>query len=328
VISKARGFQDVHAFRSLPVGTSHKTTALRDSIRPHTWYVAAVSCEEPIDMEWTLTFTQPDGSQLSFDLQGQRTTYTILVVLLLLLLLAHGYAHQWMWDAPGFGMTRLTSYALATVLLACSAKCVHLHLMNSNGVGSPLLDAIGELMHGAGLLLIAAVFLLVAYGWATLESTLAEPEKVAAVLALLGLSHLVFLVDDWFFLEHASANYAYESLGGIARLVVQLLAARFYLQTSLNSIRGCGDWAKRTFLVRFTAVGAAWFLLLPLTVGIAGLLDHYLRAKAVAIMRLLVDGSVLTLLVFLVNPRNSSVYFKEASLPYSDFTNYAAYDDI
>jgi hypothetical protein len=28
-------------------------------------------------MEWSLEFTQPDGSQLSFDLQGVRTTYTV-----------------------------------------------------------------------------------------------------------------------------------------------------------------------------------------------------------------------------------------------------------
>ena len=76
------------------------------------------------------------------------------------------------------------------------------------------------------------------------------------------------------------------------RLAVQLAVARFYLQTALNTIRGCGDWAKRTFLVRFAAVGATWFLLLPLTVGIATLLDPYLRAKAVVIMRLLVDGAV------------------------------------
>ena len=58
----------------------------------------------------------------------------------------------------------------------------------------------------------------------------------------------------------------------------------------------------RPHATQVLAVGLAWFATVPVSVVIASLMDPYLRAKVVAIMRVLVDASLVAALVWLVAP--------------------------
>lgn len=164
------GFQDEADWvQGLPIGVSRHSMVLNNVIRPHYWYAAAINCNGPLDLSYTMTFTQPDSSQMSFDLQGCETAYSLLGAAMILLMVAHGQAHRW--QVPrGYGMTRLTSASLALIIVACLLKMTHLNLMAKNGAGAPFLDGCADLVHGTAFVIIAGVFLLAAHGWATVHS--------------------------------------------------------------------------------------------------------------------------------------------------------------
>ena len=165
--ANSANFQHEADIDGLPIGISQRRMQLFDAVRPHFWYAAAINCRGPLDLSYTLTFTQPDGSRVSFDLQGCRTAYAILLGGMLAVLFAHGHVHRWRFPAAA-GVTRLTTWALLLVIATSVCKIVHLSVLARDGQGLPVMDALGDLMHAAASVVLASILLLVAHGWATI----------------------------------------------------------------------------------------------------------------------------------------------------------------
>eukprot|EP00277_Geminigera_cryophila_P002490 CAMPEP_0179412088 /NCGR_PEP_ID=MMETSP0799-20121207/4265_1 /TAXON_ID=46947 /ORGANISM="Geminigera cryophila, Strain CCMP2564" /LENGTH=129 /DNA_ID=CAMNT_0021184243 /DNA_START=344 /DNA_END=733 /DNA_ORIENTATION=+ len=128
----------------------------------------------------------------------------------------------------------------------------------------------------------------------------------------------------------ASVTYPYESSPGYLALVAQFGVTCYFGSTMAATISNEAHIPRKNFLGRFMLVGLFWFVVVPVTVLIATLLDPYLRAKSVAIMRLLVDASVLTGLVWLVAPARQDQFFTQASVPsvFNLHDGSSAYDNL
>jgi len=314
----------------LPEGKSARVLSVEDNVRPHYWYAAAMNCKGPMDFTYSIRFVQPDGTLLSFDDVGVMTAYEMLLVLLLVLLFLHGFAHNW--NLPYmYGVTVLTTIVLLSLSLACVLKILHIFLMSQDGRGSPFLSAVGDLCHASAQLFLCSIFLLVSNGWGALSPVLRREHRrhILLLLLLFVVFHVYFLLNDWFFLDHASATYAYESLPGFLVVALQVASLAFFgfrLRETMNTLEG-GE--KKRFLLLFGCLACVWFILVPVAVLIATLLDPYVRAKSVAIMRLVIDGSTVTVLVWLVMPSRLDKYFQQASLPsWSDVAESAPYEDL
>jgi len=103
-----------------------------------------------------------------------------------------------------------------------------------------------------------------------------------------------------------------------------MLVAMYFGYVILKTIRECSDAGKRMFLVRFAFLGLAWFASLPLSVFIGTLLAPYLRATVIAMVRVIIDLTALSALVWLIAPSRCDIYLEKASVPFTSST----YDNL
>ena len=126
-----------------------------ETMRPHFWFftMANDGCT-PVFCEYTLTLTQADGGQLSFDEIGMPSTYGVFWLIYLVGGGVHVFLHYV--RRPRFAplLVLLLTGSLMLQLLSLTAHMIDWAQVSSRGVGLPFFEVTGGLFH------LGAVFAL------------------------------------------------------------------------------------------------------------------------------------------------------------------------
>ena len=175
-----------HLTFSIPL-TGHDGTVSNEFLEnraPHFWFFAigAYPFCPPVGAEWTMTVTQEDGSQLSYDELGLPTIFAIFFVLFLGGFVAHVWAHYV--QTPRFSplLVILFSASLGAYLASTFFKLIRYGSISATGIDSLACAGLALAFHAAANVFILIVCGLAAVGYGVSSSRLFQVRRPSRLI--------------------------------------------------------------------------------------------------------------------------------------------------
>jgi hypothetical protein len=257
-----------------------------EAVRPRFWFytMAAPNCSTGINMpSYTLTLTQADGNQLSYEMIGLPAVYGCFWAIYVVGFLVHTWftyvrpagVPQGTKFRPVLVIFFTASIGLETLSLFC--HMISWATLQTNGVGVPFFDVVG-----AGLRIVSWMALwmtagLLASGYGVSTYNLAQKANWRPVLLLTALFSCYIGMSVWLALDQdprSTASFA-GTTPAILLLVFTLLYAVWFYWALRATYRAEITPAKKAFLRRAGFALGANFFVLPLAGFIGAVTPPY-----------------------------------------------------
>lgn len=308
-------------------------TSVRQSLRPHVWYLVASYCpgeNQPsprMRIEVTATFTQEGGSHVSYE--DQLTTNVIPVMFMAFTIAAGVIARLVMKRRAEGGrihptlLTMLAALGMHWVFL--TVHTLHLRTFVVNGRGYRLFDVMGEVLHWGGQLIVSYVLVGLAYGW-TLSSKAVQkivPDDKSIVYLMagcLGFVHLMFVILGRLNDDHHAKSHSLDSAPAYFLVFIRLVLLGIFLLGAFKTFEAEPSPIRRSFIGRLLVLGSLWFAAMPVLVLVAMICAEYVQEPVVSVGGLLIQSLGLSVLSWLFLTRNE--YYKMSSLAHMGMLPY------
>jgi len=210
---------------------------------------------------------------------------------------------------------RVLSTALTCQFLSCLTEMVHYLIYMNDGIGSPDLKALGDLLSMITQIVLMFLCILVAKGWAITTSYLSDRNILIVTMSLLLLSYLSLFISDNAARDPASTLYFYDSVPGLIVIILRIGVAAWFLWCLRSTVGFEALPEKRRFYIIFGFCYTAWFLLLPGIVALALGLSEWVRFRVVSGLSLTVDAIAFIAFVVLLSPSRAVSFFNIKSTP-------------
>jgi len=210
---------------------------------------------------------------------------------------------------------RVLTVAISCQFLSTLTNMVHYLLYMSDGIGSPDLKALGDLLAMITQIVLMFLCILVAKGWAITTSYLTDRNILIVTMSLLLLSYLSLFIWDNANSDPAAVLYFYDSVPGLIVIILRIGVAAWFLWCLRGTVGFEALPEKRKFYIIFGIFYTAWFLVLPGIVALALGLSEWYRLKIVTGMTLSVDAIAFIAFVILLSPSRAVSFFNIKSTP-------------
>ena len=178
---------------TIPAGPFDVSTSIFDIVRPHYWYAAAINCDNALDFSYSITFTNPGGSPLSYDQQGTFWLYTMFGLVTSALLIFF-----WRFRSVSIGGGFASLLTIGLVFAVWSALCKLLYISSEASVSASkstiwegagdVFDFWGDVAHMLCDCTLSLTLLLCAHGYgvAVLVSSPGFGQAIAVSILIFG----------------------------------------------------------------------------------------------------------------------------------------------
>lgn len=315
-----------------------------ESTRPHMWFFTvanAPSCSSPVlGLSYTLTLTQTDGGQLSYDEMGLPGIYGAFWTLLVVGQLVYAYAA---FIRPRKPDGRLAPFRPLIVLMLVSGIMLELvsvfcHLIDyaraaSDGIGAPALGLIGGLLricsHMAGWMMASLV--AVGYG-ITSYALFSKANIVPLVFQGFLLIWYIALVAWYATVGRSTSNLrmigtSENSWPGILLLITTLLYLGWFVWRVRKTIQAEANTLKRKVLLHLAIACGLLFALLPLIDIVAAAVPAYERLRVTTGLDLFCVCSIYAFTCWVLWPARAREAFHVTDSSKAVFLDYSQLDD-
>jgi len=244
-----------------------------------------------------------------------KCTFSLLYFFLLLLIIHIIGVVQLIKMESWHPIIRVLSTALTCQFLSCLTEMVHYLIYMNDGIGSPDLKALGDLLSMITQIVLMFLCILVAKGWAITTSYLSDRNILIVTMSLLLLSYLSLFISDNAARDPASTLYFYDSVPGLIVIILRIGVAAWFLWCLRSTVGFEALPEKRRFYIIFGFCYTAWFLLLPGIVALALGLSEWVRFRVVSGLSLTVDAIAFIAFVVLLSPSRAVSFFNIKSTP-------------
>ena len=249
--------------------------------------------------------------EFGVDEQGLLATYLVFFLTFVVDSTLHswGLIKMWRQDALHPIVKLLTS----SILLQCvSIFCefVHLAIYSGNGVGAPVMDGISQVLDMVSQLFFMLLLILISKGWTISSPRLTDRRALFIILAVFLFSYVALFIWKEAATDSASTSYVYESPPGIILLVMRTLTLGWFLYCLHLTFTHETHPDKRRFYIVFGSLYSLWFIGLPVIVGVAAVLDAWVRMKIVMAIYLAFNMAAVSGLGWLLWPSRAHEYFR------------------
>jgi hypothetical protein len=266
--------------------------------RPFVWFFTVInepSCSPSVDMSYTITLKQADGSQLSYDQLGLPALYGCFWAVFAILTAVHVARHYVL--TPRFGPTvgLLYSTALCLFMLHLLFSLVMWARMAADGLVDVPVAILATLLRGLAHLVLLALAALVAggYGVTTYKLTTTGNMVGCAIWALFAVTYAAASVVRLLGMDASQPNPDLGNWPAIVLIALFLAFLGWFVLGLRRTILGETRTDKRAVLFRLGLALAFYCLILPSVELAAGVSPVYERYR----VRSIVD-CVLHLLLF------------------------------
>jgi hypothetical protein len=266
--------------------------------RPFFWFFTVINepaCSPSVDMSYTITLKQADGSQLSYDHLGLPALYGCFWAVFAILTAVHVARHYVL--TPRFGPTvaLLYSATLSLFMLHLLFSFILWARMAADGLVDVPIAILATLLRGLAHLVLLALAALVAggYGVTTYKLTTTGNLVGCAIWALFAVAYAAASVVRLLGMDAAQPNPDLGSWPAIVLIALFLTFLGWFVLGLRRTILGETRTDKRAVLFRLGLALAYYCLILPAVELAAGVSPVYERYR----VRSIVD-CVLHLLLF------------------------------
>jgi len=266
--------------------------------RPFFWFFTVINepaCSPSVDMSYTITLKQADGSQLSYDQLGLPALYGCFWAVFAILTAVHVARHYVL--TPRFGPTvgLLYSAALSLFMLHLLFSLILWARMAADGLVDVPIAVLATLLRGLAHLVLLALAALVAggYGVTTYKLTTTGNLVGCAIWALFAVAYAAASVVRLLGMDAAQPNPDLGNWPAIVLIALFLAFLGWFVLGLRRTILGETRTDKRAVLFRLGLALAYYCLILPAVELAAGVSPVYERYR----VRSIVD-CVLHLLLF------------------------------
>jgi len=271
------------------------------TVVPRWWYVVVANCEiggphgEGVGLiNYNITWTNTNNGEISRftyhfskDQEGmfEMSIFSLIMLILLIPCAVFLYcrlkkdesdlAHK----VVGLVLAALTVHFFAVVF-----KIAHYDAYSYDGMGVPGVDDFAIVLDAIRELILVFMFIIVSKGMFISSETLRGMRAVLEVMFLYLCATIGLLYWAYSEIDPALQMYAYQSDAGVCLVLLRVLTLFWFLSSLQTSWRRERQQFKRTFYICFAVFGMLWFLILPITVVVAELLDSWHRKKTVYIL--------------------------------------------
>jgi len=286
-----------------------------DTMRPHYWWIAVAQCgEDSISFQYDFTFMNPGGAweqQFSYDDQGLVGMYLFFWLVFTLGLMGHLLG---VWQMVRNGtyhvLVRLLSAAIVLETTSLFVSFIHYAIYASNGIGSPGLLGLGDLLDMASQLVFMFLLVLIAKGWTITKQEITHKRILLILVSTLLLGYLIMFTWENVGVDPASTLYIYESPPGIVVVILRVLVLLWFLWCLKSTHGEESHPSKKRFYLVFGAIYTAWFLMLPFITLVALGIPAWNRYRVVQGMYLTATMLGYAALGYLFWPSKISEYFQ------------------
>jgi hypothetical protein len=246
------------------------TQQVVETTRPHYWfYTMAVDCSQGVALTgYTLTLTQADGNQLSYDQIGMPAINGCFWAVYLLGFLAHVWAHYLRQTKHYPLLVIFFTASLGLEMLSLFAHMIYWAGAQANGVGIPFFLGVGAFLRivASMALWMTCGLAAIGYGVSSFSLSLKDRANWRPVLLLTALLCCYIGLAAWHVADQdPQSTQAVTSTGpAIALLVFTLIYAGWFYWRLRATYRAEITPAKKTLLWRLGLALGANFWVLPI----------------------------------------------------------------
>ena len=222
-------------------------------------------------MDWTLTLTQADGSQLGYDEQGIPSGYATWFVFYIIALSVHVWAHYM--RAPKFAPAIVRLYSLSLVLQTASLFCHACDWLTvaSRGTGVPFFSILGSLLRVLAAISLWVLAALVANGYGVRTFAIDERANYAsAALTLCALGAGCGFIGWNVTRDPANPERFTSAPALIVLLLLTFVFVAWFLVRLSWTLKAEAHTVKKALLFRLGAVLLGNFAILPFSEFVGG----------------------------------------------------------
>jgi len=186
---------------------------------------------------------------------------------------------------------------------------IHYVVFLKNGMGTPGLKELGELLTMGAQLLLMFICVLISKGWVITTSVLTDKNMIMVTMGFVLLSYLALFIWDNAGRDPASTLYFFDSIPGLFVVILRIGVTAWFLWCLRSTISFEVLPDKRRFYTIFGFCFTVWFLLLPAIVGFALLLEPWYRFRTVRGLTLCADALAYMAFTVLLWPSRAALYF-------------------
>jgi len=285
-----------------------------DTRRPHFWFIAVSQCESGnLQLDYDLTFLNPGGPwirQFSYDEQGLVGMYLFFWLIFLLELVVHLTGVWKMIQTKNYHpIVRLLTVALALETASLFVSFIHYAIYASNGIGSPGLLGLGDILDITSQLVFMLLLILIAKGWTITRQEITNKRLLLISISLLMICYLILITWQNVGMDPADTIYIYETIPAIILLVLRVIILGWFLWCLRDSYMTEIHSKKKKFYVIFGIIYVVWFLMLPFIALVAIGIPAWNRYRVVQGMYLSMNLLGFSALCYLLWPSKIAEFF-------------------
>jgi len=278
-------------FVQMEVGSDWAVSLKRtisQKMRAHIWYFALSACPDlahpgsnlthtDAEIDYEIHFVQPNGSELSYELQWMPCV-TLLVVLSLSGFLVH-FARRCRRVLDSAGDIHPMIWALAgTVLLQWTAEVSHLcHLQfyEREGLGESALEDAANMLLMLSQVASCTLLIAIAKGYTLLKDT--SIDSVKRIAAFVAIPHAILVGHNSLQGDHVDKHHENGGAAGLALVLVRLGLFAWFVMSTRAMQQQSQSMRLQDFLQRFQIAASAYFLSYPALFFIVQVFAPYLQ---------------------------------------------------
>jgi hypothetical protein len=291
--------------------TGDVVTYFGDWSRPHYWFLTVANCENiSLSFKYSLNWTQPDGSAVSYDdralLAIDWTFFVFYFIVLGSTIFFNFIQHKEMGQQP---LIRIYGLVLLLFWLAFFCDGIHWAVYPRNGYGVPFFSVLSTIILYFGRIVWIFLLILLAHGWSITRVALPDRKILFGILGALLLVFIVLFFWQEFGVNSATLSSAYASVPGGLYLFVITATGLYFGWTCWSTLKETVQADKKSFFILFGGIYLAWFLSIPIVAAIVTSLDPWNRTSTQVGVETTITFCAHAVLAFLLLPSRASKYF-------------------
>lgn len=272
---------------------------VRQSIRPHVWFVAVSECNNSHGMpssrhtlEFEFLARQENGSHFGVEMHWMLESNLIFLIGFTLFLYRFRVAVSAFLGSAG-SIHPVIWTLLAAMILQYVAQCCHtLHIwvFSYNGAGLWGLDLASEICFMIAQVIQSSLLILIALGYTLLQSKIGELDLMLPVSFMVGVIHIILVGVSKVGDGHSYKFHENEGVFGWVLMTFRILLYIWFMWAVRSTASEGGMNLRRFLLGQFQTAGSFYFLAYPIifvvTQQVAAYWQHFVFSTGVMVMQM------------------------------------------
>lgn len=293
------------------------TLEAKGGVRRRFHYVAVRNCNGFGKFDYKLHFTREASSwsrEFGVNELGLNSLYVFYFIFYILLVIANVFNFKKATTALTYKHPIYTFFNTMIVIAFVSTFLHFIHFVSftSNGVGSPSLHLIGQVLDIAVHIAFILLLMLLAKGWAITKSNLTQRKVILGFVGIFGFLYIIaFLVKRAAF-NPASVDGLPQGVRVFYYLIISVgfVFALWYAYTAFSTYAAENNPIKRSFMMRLAILFFIYLLSIPLIGFLSALVDPWVRDIVVAGFTLTCNSIGFLVLTLLLWYSHATKYFE------------------